>query len=309
MKILLFILPSFFFTHLLIAEITKESPTELTFRQPNGIEICIKKFPRRVVIGYRSFAAIWEQSGGRAIGIMGGKDDSILPKSMCSLPRIGSGMTPNLEKILLLEPDLVLFSAQIMRHREAAQRLREANIPVLCLNADNYQDYQDLLELFTHLNQGKAAAEIPQLQKISHEIDAICRNSRKYPPLCCAILFATANGFSLESEKTHAGMILKMLGANNIRTTQEPHRIPFSYESFLLSDPEVIFIITMGNAEALRTKFRNELMSRPSWKALRAAKSGRVYFLDSELFLYQPGPRFPEAFQLLSDQLHPKEKQ
>ena len=67
----------------------------------------------------------------------------------------------------------------------------------------------------------------------------------------------------------------------------------------------MILIVTMGEGEGLKKKFRKEFMERAAWKTLSAAGSGRVHFLPVDLFLYMPGPRYPEAFRYLAKLLYP----
>ena len=61
----------------------------------------------------------------------------------------------------------------------------------------------------------------------------------------------------------------------------------------------------MGDAEALREKFRRDYTTQPAWRELKAAKNNRVHFLPSELFLYMPGPDYPQAFRYLAGLLYP----
>ena len=41
------------------------------------------------------------------------------------------------------------------------------------------------------------------------------------------------------------------------------------------------------------------------WKAVKAEKEKRVHFLHADLFLNQPGTRYPEAFRYLAKLLYP----
>ena len=70
----------------------------------------------------------------------------------------------------------------------------------------------------------------------------------------------------------------------------------------------MILVVTMGNEKALRTKFEREFCAHPAWKELRAARGGRVHFLPPELFLFMPGPEYPEAFRQLASLLYPQVK-
>lgn len=290
------------------AEIVRESGAELAFRQSDGEVITLPKNPRRVVIGYLSMAGVWDQAGGRAVGVLAGRNDQALPESMRSLPKVGSGMLPNVEKVVALAPDLVLLSDKIGRHKGVAKQLRTFGIAAVCLPYDNYRDYLDLLDLFCRLN-GKNIERVPEADRMVKEVESICRKARKeVPPPRCAIIFGSASGFSLESDTTNSGMIAGMLGAVNIRRRNNSRRLPFSFEQFLQEDPDVIFIVTMGDTKALREKFRGELMAQSAWRELSAAKNNRVHFLEPELFLFMPGPDYPKAFRRMAALLYPAGK-
>ena len=95
-----------------------------------------------------------------------------------------------------------------------------------------------------------------------------------------------------------------MLGAKNIRQTDSPARIHFSYEQLLVDDPDVILITVMGTS--LKERFEKEFMQHPEWKSLQSVKNNRVHFLPGDLFLYMPEPRYPEAFRYLAKLLYPE---
>ncbi|MGE4565116.1 MAG: ABC transporter substrate-binding protein, partial [Victivallaceae bacterium] len=84
----------------------------------------------------------------------------------------------------------------------------------------------------------------------------------------------------------------------------EAVRVPFSYERFLLENPDVILIVPMGESTALEAKFRREMTMQPAWQELRAVKNGRVHFLAPGLFLFMPGPEYPAAFARLAGLLY-----
>jgi len=299
-----FIFLLLFLTLSAFAGIVRENDTEVVYRQPDGVEVRLPKHPKRTVIAYLSLAKVWEQAGGKAIGVLGARSDSALPESMRDLPKVGAGMLPSAEKVMLLEPDLVLLSAKIERQRASARQLRESGIAAVCLPYNHYRDYLEILDLFCRLH-GKTVRELPAARRTVDEGEAVCRETAGRPRPICAILFASASSFSLESEATNAGNIAAMLGAVNILKSSGTFRVPFSFEKFLLEDPDVIFIVTMGDAKALREKVRADWMNRPVWKELKAAKAGRVHFLPSELFLFQPGPDYPKAFRYMAGLLYP----
>ena len=286
-------------------QIVSEDGGKIVYRQENGEEVTLKKHPKRTVIGYGSFAKVWDLAGGTAVGVPKLKEKDALPQSMRALPLIGLPTVPNPEKIALVKPDLVLLSSKLTRHHAVASLLRQSGTDAVCVTYNNYHDFNALLDLFCRLN-GKTVRQLPAAAKVTSEVETICAGVKGRKAPRCAIVFASANGFSLESDRTNTGVMAKMLGAENILKKSSRLRMSFSYEQLLLDDPEVIFIIMMGSHKMLQEKFRNEFMSQPAWKEMKAAQSGRVHFLPTDLFLYLPGPDYPKAFRYLKNLLYPE---
>lgn len=284
--------------------VVRQTAGTLTYRQVDGLEVEVPLKPKRVVVAYGSLTKIWDLAGGVAVGVPATVLKDALPESMLALPKIGSATSPDLEKILMLKPDLVLLIAKIQRHRMAAELLRNSGVSTLNVKYDNYKDFHDLLDLFCRIN-GKTVNDVPEARKIEAQVTRICDQAKQLKPPTCAVVFASASGFSLESSQANTGMIVDMLGAKNIAKDVNSARVNFRYEQLLLDNPDVIVIVTMGNAEGLREKFRREVTSQPAWQSMSAAKNKRVHFLPSELFLYIPGPDYPRSFKYMAELLYP----
>lgn len=288
----------------LSAEVVSEDAASVRFRQPDGVTVTLKKKPGRTVICLGSLVQAWYAAGGTAVGIPRIRSTETLPEAARGLPRIGSALVPNPEKVMAQRPDLVLFPLRNERCRTLAEQLRRSGIESVGVEYDNYTDFAGLLDFFCRLNGG-SIRENPEAARVTGEVDGICREAAKFPPPSVAIVFAGTAGFKLEGGESNTGTMAKMLGAKNIAAGEPGKRVSFSYERLLMEDPDVICVVTMGDEAMLREKFRREIMSQEAWKELRAAKSGRVHFLPADLFLYLPGTRFPEAFRHLAKLLHP----
>ncbi|OQA82288.1 MAG: High-affinity heme uptake system protein IsdE precursor [Lentisphaerae bacterium ADurb.Bin242] len=289
---------------LLPAEIVREDAGSITYRQPDQQEITVKKHPRRVVIGYGSLAKVWDLAGGTAIAVPGVAEKNALPEGMRNLPVIGAATVPNTEKVMAMKPDLVLLIGRMEWHRSIAELLRGSGIDAVCVEYNNYGDFNDILDFFCRIN-GKTVRDIPSARKVQEDVESICAKTKGLTPPTCAIIFASTAGFSLESPWTNTGMMAEKLGARNVMRGKERSRIHFSYERLLLDNPDAIFVITMGDARALREKFDKEFTTQPAWNELKAARGKRVHFLPVEWFLYMPGPDYPKAFRRLAELLYP----
>lgn len=286
------------------AEIVREDSEHIVYRQPDRQEITVGKCPRRVIVGYGSLAKVWDLAGGEAIAVPGVAEKNALPEKMRGLPVIGSATIPNTEKVMAMKPDLVLLIGKLERHRSIAELLRGSGIGAICVEYNNYGDFNDILDFFCRIN-GKTVRDISAARKVQEDVENICTKTKGLTAPSCAIIFASSAGFSLESPETNTGMMAEKLGAQNVMKDKGRSRIHFSYEQLLLDNPDVIFVIAMGDARALREKFEKEFTAQPAWNELKAAQKKRVHFLPVEWFLYMPGPDYPKAFRHLAELLYP----
>ena len=124
-------------------------------------------------------------------------------------------------------------------------------------------------------------------------------------------LFTSARDISAELDSCHTARIASMLGGINIAETGRPargqKRISLSLERIVEAGPDIILITTMGQLEGIRERMQKELESSPAWNGLEAVREGKVYYLPSDLFLYKPNQRFPEAFEHIAAILYPEE--
>lgn len=64
-------------------------------------------------------------------------------------------------------------------------------------------------------------------------------------------------------------------------------------------NPEVIFIIMMGNPQQMEEKIHRDLEVSPAWVETSAVKNGRVHILPYNLFTVNPGVQAADAMKLM----------
>ena len=293
--LLLFALPS---AHAAGPGVVSETATAIRYRQPDGLEVTLPKHPKRVVIGYGSLVPVWYCAGGTAIAIPDIHSKTALPPEARSLPSVGFFSSLNIEKILELKPELVVLMGKIGSHVRLRELLATMKIPAFTVN------FEALLDLFCRLNNTDPE-RCEAARTVTEGVNRIIARIRGLPsPRFCTV-FAQAAGFRAETDLANTSCMLSMLGGKNTVPPSGGLRTGFSIEQLLLDNPDVIFVVMMGNTQTLEEKFRKEIMSQPAWKKLRADQTGRVHFLPSDLYLYLAGPRFPEAFLHLAQLLYP----
>lgn len=285
-------------------EILSETTDAITVRQCDGETRILHRNPKRTVICYASLAQVWYCAGGKAVGISQVRSKETLPPEARDLPAAGGTTTPNSEKVLSLKPELVLLNAKYERHHAFQRILDNSGVESILLDYRTYDDFLKLLDLFSRLN-GLKVSENETVRKITVAVDALCKRTAEERKVRFAMLFITGNSFSLEPSGMQNALIASRLGGENILPSNASTRQKLSMEALLMADPEVIFMVTPVSREEDRKKVAAPLLNHPAWKQLSAVRNDRVHLLPSELFLFQAGPRFPEAFRMLAELLHP----
>lgn len=224
-----------------------------------------------------------------------------LPPELQKVPTIGHTAHINTEKLLQVKPDFVLGLQK--QHGKLAEFLDSNKIPHMLINYDGIHDNVPLLEaLGKILNKEDKAKEVISLynKKIAKVKEAI--KDEKSPRT--AILFATGSAVTAETTNAIAASMAQDLGINNVilghlDKDTKAKSIPYSLETLSLDNPDVIFIVSMGNKAAIAKQMETSMTSNPAWNQLRAVKNHRVYYLPSQLFLLNPGIKTPEAMAQL----------
>ena len=275
----------------------------------DGSEVTIHKNPKRTIINYTSLVGLWYFAGGKAIGRPGTKSLSRLPKEAINIATTGHVSNPNTEKIISLKPDLVILVGSADTHRNLKEVLDQNGIENILLYYDNYNDFENIIDLFARIN-GDPEITNKIVPGIKSKVEAIISKTENKPRIKFLSLFASTRTFTAETNKANTARMTELLGGENIVTKgvadSPKSRVTFSMERIVERDPDIILITTMGDIEKIKDKLKKDLMSDAAWGGLRAVKEGRVYFLPTEYFLYKPNEKFPEAFDYLARLMYGK---
>ena len=292
---------------LLSAGIVSETAETISYKQGNGETVTIHKLPKRVVVLHISLTGTWYAAGGKAVARPHAPRLRVLPEAARSLPEVGNYYNPDLEKLLSLEPDLVLLHSKRGKHWEIQKLLRATGVESVCVDYANYADFLILLDFFARLN-GNPPEALALRKRISDKVDALCRKtaSHEKPSFLCMI--AAGDTFLSETPRGNTAGMAARLGARNVVPEASAVRVKYSMEQLMLADPDVIFLLRTGSDGKSSPEVRAGLDKRMEWRNLKAVRNNRVYALEPEMFLYLPGERYPEAFRRVAECLYPEMK-
>lgn len=273
--------------------------------------VTLKAAPQRIVVLSPSFLELVQAVDGKVVGRAKTQLGKV-PDFAKDAAEVGYIFNINIEKVVELKPDVVI--AYKGMHERYLHTLESNNIPVIVLSLKSYDDVKHSLlvlgQMIHNESKGKAVAE-----RLDNDIKATVSKLPK-SERTVAILHTTNMGITLEKESSIAGCCAKLLNLHNIVQGKtkavsgpmgtQPDMAPYSLEDLLEKNPQVIFITSMGEKKDIEGKLKSELMNNEAWYAIDAVKNQQVFYLPDELFLLNPGLRYPEAVRLMAEKLHPE---
>ena len=276
-----------------------------TFTDSEGEIVELSHKPQKTAVLFSSLAECWIEAGGEVYVTVGESVERGLVKEETELVDKGAGKTVDTEKLISLEPDFVICSADIASHRDVASALKKAKIPVAMLRMDTFEDYLTILRTLTKIT-GKTENYEQFGENAKSEIEQIISGGkRENNP---KILFVRSGSSyssakAKKAEDNFAAKILEDLGCVNIADKAETLLDNLSAEVILKENPQYIFVSVMGDYDNSKA-YMQELLAKKEYASLDAVKNGRVYFLPKELFQYKPCGRWAESYRYISSILN-----
>lgn len=276
----------------------------ITLTDSTGQTVALAAPPKTVVGLSSSMAEIWLLAGGVLAGTT---DDAVNERGLDvgDAAIVGTIKKPSVEAILALEPDLVITSADIEGHVEAAALLTEGGIPCYAAKVEQFSDYLKVLEDFTALTDRKDLYEQNGIA-VQGQIDGLrVRVPAGETPPSALYLRAYSSGVKVKARDNVACDILADVGVVNVADGNSALE-ELSMEAIVSADPDFIFVVTMGDEQAAIDELDRTLRSNPAWDGLSAVQAGHFYILPKELFHYKPNAKWGEAYEYLLHILWPE---
>ena len=262
-----------------------------------GRNITIPDIPQRVVALAPSITEIIYALGQEHL-LKGVTLYSDYPPAAVSLPKVGSYVQLNLEKIVSLTPDLCI-AIKDGNPREVANRLESLNIPVYAVNPRNLETVMTtILEIGNLLNATQQADILVQrMRSRVHDVKSLVEQAGYRPRVFYQIGISPIVSVGTD---TFMHELIVLAGGKNL--AQGPVAYPrFSREQVLALSPEV-FIITSMARQAVFEQVKAE-WSR--WPHMPAVRDHRIFLEDSNFF-DRPTPRLVDGLELLVKLIHPE---
>ncbi len=234
-------------------------------------------------------------AGDRVVGV---SRYSNYPALADNLPRVGSYVQPDVEKIVALKPDLCL-AIKDGNPREAVDKLERVGIPVYAVNPRTLgQVMETLLALGDVLQaHNQAQALVADMRRRVQDVEERVGSVLERPGVFFQIGISPIVSVGTE---TFAHEIIVRAGGRNVAEGPEPYP-RFTLEQVMTLRPDFIIVSSMEREQVFE-RVREQWLQ---WQGIPAAAMKRVYMVPSDLF-DRPGPRLVEGLELLAKILHPE---
>ena len=273
-----------------------------------GRTVELKEKPARIVVTSASFLEPLESVGGADLVV--GRPDSKtkMPDYAKDIASVGKVYQIDTEKVLACQPDLVIINKGM--NEKLVDALEANGIKTLVLDMKSYEDVKREVATLAEVTGNPEKG-----QQLIHDMDdkiAAVKNSMPQGTRRVSIIHSTNQGLTVQLDGSIAGSVAKMLGWENVASgskplEKNPDAAPYSMETLVAQNPEIIFVTSMGKLEAIKASME-ETMQGPAWQSIPAVKNKQVYYLPQELFLLSPGIHYPEAVATMAKCVHPDMK-
>ena len=278
-------------------ESTEATSGPYTVVDDRGKEISFDKVPETIVSLQPSNTEILFSLG---VGdkIIGATDYDTYPEEAKNIERVSDSYTFNAERIVELNPDVVI--AYTIGDETQVAQLEEAGVNVFVIaSATTFADvYGNIEQLGDVVGQGEKADEV--IEEIQTQIEAVQEKTAKlvekkqaYFEISPAPKIWTAGADTFQHE------ILTVAGVDNIFADQTGW-FSAANEDVITRNPEVILttVYTIENPV-------EEIKSRLSWDTIQAVQNDHVYKLD-EVIIGRPATRIGEAVEIVAETVYPE---
>lgn len=262
----------------------------------------VKQQDIKVVAATVSGTQVLDKLDANVVGVPTTKLE--LPEQYKGLPEVGQSMSPDLEIVASLEPDLFVMDNMFKENVE--ESMKDYDINTFFLDTSTYSAYvEDIKELGEELNKQEQAQKlVDELKEVENSVNEL----KKDKDVSVVIIFGGGENFMLATETSYLGDLVKTVGATNItsslNTDVESTYIQFSLEQILNENPDYILRFAHGNIEETKKAFDDAFDKNPAYKELDAVKNNKVFDLDPSIFNVSANLQVKDAITKLGEILY-----
>lgn len=269
-----------------------ETAYPITVTDGLGQSVTLQKEPEKIVALAPNVTEVLFALG---LGdkIVAASEFSDYPAEAASIETVGGASGFDMERIVELEPDLVITNGMVQGLPEAMSGADIASAGYYPQSLDQViEQIRQIAELTNTKAQGEAIIKDMNARK-----DAVVASVQGLPQ---PTVFYEVWGDPLmvAGKGSFINEMITLVGAKDIAGDSEPYS-NYDLEQLIANDPE-IYLINDGDPSLTK----ETVAARPGYADLKAVKEGKVLSIHADL-ISRPGPRLIDGLEELADLLQP----
>ncbi len=282
---------------LLLIPIIAGNSSAATFTDEVGRKVELPGSPRRIVSVAPSVT--------EALFALGLGEKVVGVSTYCNYPpeapkkeKVGGYITPSLEKMMALRPDLVIGTAD-GDLKSFVNKLASLGIPVYITNPRSISGVITSIRHIGEVTFSPLAAE-RLVESMKRKMEAVREKvhgrprPRVFHVLAYDPLISSGKG-------TFVDDLIRAAGGVNIAENAKGKHPRYGMEDVIAQDPEVIILSSMNSKDPLT----EQRQWWHQWKEISAVRLDRIYVIDADL-IHRPSPRVVDGMEEMAKAIHPE---
>lgn len=264
-------------------------------RDDLGDEIVFERHPKRIISLAPNITETLFAIGADSL-VVGVTDFCDYPPEAKKKPSTGSYLSPDFEKIVSLNPDLVIMNVE-NKSGTTYQALKNLGLKIFVSNAKTFEGIVSMIKQLGTIT-GRTLQSDSIANYLSSERKRLLASSGVIEDT--VFVLVSVNPLMTTNGRTFINDIMQMSGVKNIYGSISPDYPEVSFEDVTKKNPKYILFPTDTNDVEKSQRFIDQIDHQ--LPDVRAVKGKNFILIDDDL-MFRPGPRVIDAAILLRKKL------
>lgn len=230
-------------------------------------------------------------------------DSYTIPKKYQKATKIGNAMSPDMEKISNLNPNLILSPNSL--EGDLASKYEKLKISSSFLNLKKlsgmYKSIEELGKLFNKEKQAKKLID----DYVTYMTSFREKYQNNISPRILILMGLPGGSYVVATESSYVGDLVKLAGGTNIYGDGEGKDfVNVSVEDMLKQQPDLILRTSHAMPEQVMSYFKEEFSNNEIWQQFDAVKKNKVFDLNNEYFGMSANFNYKKGLEFLEGILY-----
>lgn len=224
-----------------------------------------------------------------------------LPESTKDAVVVGNPMSPDLEIIKSLNPDIVVSVDTL--GSDYIKLFEDNDIKSEFVSLSSLEGLKETIKILgERFNKNEKAEEL--ISKIEEKENNISNSLESKDVL---VLFAAPGSTMIATPASYIGSLVELVGGHNLVQDSSMPFVTYNKEELTKLNPEKILVMTHAMPEETKKALEKEMESDAAWQSINAVKEGKVIYLDNNYFGMSANLKVIEGLDILKDIVHNEE--